>query len=486
MLHADDRRRLTKGFVVVGQNPVVGSANSGAACARRCATSTGSSCATSSRSRRRRSGATAPSTRPASTRRRTSAPRSSSCPPRRTPRRTGTFTNTQRLLQWHHKAVEPPRGLPLGAVVRLPPRRAGPREARGLDRGATGRCARSTWDYPLQGPHDEPDAEAVLQEINGRTRRRLVRRRSTRSSRTTARRRAARGCTPASTPAASTRRARRKPGTRAELDRARVGLGVAGEPAHPLQPRLGRPGRHAVVRAQALRLVGRRRRAAGRRSATTPTSRPTRRRTTCPARTTRPGWTRCAGRRRSSRTPTGSAGCTRRPASSTGRCPRTTSRTSRRSPTPLYAVRRATRRGRRFDDPDNPYNPSARREVFPFVMTTYRLTEHHTAGGMSRTVAHLVRAAAGAVLRGQPGARRASAGSSTRGWATIVTARTAIEARVLVTDRVRPLTVGGRVVAPGRPALPLGPPRPGHRRRGQRAAADGARPQHAHHASTRR
>jgi formate dehydrogenase major subunit len=32
------------------------------------------------------------------------------------------------------------------------------------------------------------------------------------------------------------------------------------------------------------------------------------------------------------------------------------------------------------------------------------------------------------------------------GWATIVTARTAIEARVLVTDRLAPLHVGGRVI----------------------------------------
>ena len=24
-----------------------------------------------------------------------------------------------------------------------------------------------TWDYPTEGPHDEPDAEAVLREING-------------------------------------------------------------------------------------------------------------------------------------------------------------------------------------------------------------------------------------------------------------------------------------------------------------------------------
>jgi formate dehydrogenase major subunit len=32
------------------------------------------------------------------------------------------------------------------------------------------------------------------------------------------------------------------------------------------------------------------------------------------------------------------------------------------------------------------------------------------------------------------------------GWATIVTARTAIEARVLVTDRVVPLRAGGKVI----------------------------------------
>src|SRR3954466_3892290 len=32
------------------------------------------------------------------------------------------------------------------------------------------------------------------------------------------------------------------------------------------------------------------------------------------------------------------------------------------------------------------------------------------------------------------------------GWATIVTARSAIEARVMVTDRLRPLTVDGRVL----------------------------------------
>ena len=32
------------------------------------------------------------------------------------------------------------------------------------------------------------------------------------------------------------------------------------------------------------------------------------------------------------------------------------------------------------------------------------------------------------------------------GWATVVTARAAVEARVLVTERIRPLKIGGRIV----------------------------------------
>ncbi len=44
----------------------------------------------------------------------------------------------------------------------------------------------------------------------------------------------------------------------AELGRQRVGLGLAGEPAGAVQPRLGGPGRQAVERAQGPRLVGRR------------------------------------------------------------------------------------------------------------------------------------------------------------------------------------------------------------------------------------
>ncbi len=80
---------------------------------------------------------------------------------------------------------------------------------------------------------------------------------------------------------------------------------------------------------------------------------------------------------------------------------------------------------------------------YPFVMTTYRLTEHHTAGGMSRFLAHLAELQPAMFCEVSP-ALAAERGLTNGGWATITSARTAIEARVLVTDRVQTLTMQGR------------------------------------------
>src|SRR5207247_9923011 len=58
---------------------------------------------------------------------------------------------------------------------------------------------------------------------------------------------------------------------------------------------------------------------------------------------------------------------------------------------PLYS-QRANPRRQQYDRPENRYNPVGDEpgaEVYPYVATTYRLTEHHTAGGMSRTVPYL-------------------------------------------------------------------------------------------------
>ena len=82
-------------------------------------------------------------------------------------------------------------------------------------------------------------------------------------------------------------------------------------------------------------------------------------------------------------------------------------------------------------------------DVFPYVATTYRLTEHHTAGGMSRWLPYLAELQPEFFCEVSP-ELAAERGLEHLGWATIVTARNAIEARVLVTERMTPLTVQGR------------------------------------------
>lgn len=79
----------------------------------------------------------------------------------------GTFTNTQRLLQWHERAVDPPGDCrsDLWFVYHLG-RRLKARAARDTRAYNDGLRA-LTWEYPTTGPQGDPDAEAVLREING-------------------------------------------------------------------------------------------------------------------------------------------------------------------------------------------------------------------------------------------------------------------------------------------------------------------------------
>ncbi|MGY5121870.1 formate dehydrogenase [Streptomyces sp. 900105755] len=96
----------------------------------------------------------------------------------------------------------------------------------------------------------------------------------------------------------------------------------------------------------------------------------------------------------------------------------------------------------------NRYHPSGDEEgaeVFPYVVTTHRLTEHFTAGGMSRWSEYLSELQPEFFCEVSPALAR-ERGLENGGWATIVTARNAVEARVLVTDRIRPLRVQGRTV----------------------------------------
>jgi formate dehydrogenase major subunit len=100
--------------------------------------------------------------------------------------------------------------------------------------------------------------------------------------------------------------------------------------------------------------------------------------------------------------------------------------------------------GRR-DNPSNPSPPEAHSDVFPYVLTSSRLTEHHTAGGMSRSLPYLAELQPALTVEVSP-ELAAERGLSHLGWAHVVTTRTAVEARVVVTDRMAPLRVQGRTV----------------------------------------
>jgi formate dehydrogenase major subunit len=97
---------------------------------------------------------------------------------------------------------------------------------------------------------------------------------------------------------------------------------------------------------------------------------------------------------------------------------------------------------------NNRYQPSGDEpgsDVYPYVVTTHRLTEHFTAGGMSRWTPYLAELMPEFFCEVSP-ELAAERGLENGGWATIVTARSAIEARVLVTERIVPIEVAGRTL----------------------------------------
>ena len=169
----------------------------------------------------------------------------------------GTFTNTQRLLQWREKAIEPSGDqrselwffYHLGRLIR--DRLAGSTDPR--DRPVQD----LNWAYETSGgPGWRPSRGRVGAQGDqrlrpGRAARRLHRPQGRRLDRVRLLdllggvREGRQPAGPAQAPRPA---GRRLPG---------VGLGLADGPAGALQPRLRRPGRQALVRAQEVRLVGR-------------------------------------------------------------------------------------------------------------------------------------------------------------------------------------------------------------------------------------
>lgn len=108
----------------------------------------------------------------------------------------------------------------------------------------------------------------------------------------------------------------------------------------------------------------------------------------------------------------------------------------------LYPAHPSNPPADRKERPDNQYVPVGDPR-FPHVLTTYRLTEHHTAGGMSRFVSHLAELQPEFFAEISPELAR-EIGVRHGEWVTVSSPRGLVEARAMVTSRIPPLEVDGR------------------------------------------
>ncbi len=110
----------------------------------------------------------------------------------------------------------------------------------------------------------------------------------------------------------------------------------------------------------------------------------------------------------------------------------------------LYPKQTCNPTVRLFEGPLNPiaYTPTAE---YPVVATTFRLTEHYLSGPMSRFNSWLneLQPAMFVELSEELAAER---GIAHGGWLTVQSPRGRIEARAMVTRRLRPLRVEGRII----------------------------------------
>lgn len=357
--------------------------------------------------------------------------------------KSGSFTNTQRLLQWHHQAVEPPDEARsdlwfyyhLGRIIR--------------DKLADSTDERDrplldlTWDYPTEGEFDDPSADAVLREING-----VGPDGAALSSYTELK---ADGSTSCGAWIYSgvyagehNHAANRQPGQ----DQSWVAPGWAW--AWPANRRIlynrasadpqGRPWserkRYVWWDTARLRWVGE----------DVPDFEPTKSPDYVPPEGARAEHA-LAGTDPFIMQADGKAWLFAPAGLADGPLPAHYEPAESPMDNPLYGqqanpTRQAyPRRTNRY----NPTNGERGAEVFPYVFTTYRLTEHHTAGGMSRALPYLSELQPEFFCEVSP-ELAAERGLTHLGWATIVSARTAIEARVMVTERMKPLRMRRRTI----------------------------------------
>ena len=354
--------------------------------------------------------------------------------------KSGSFTQTQRLLQWHDQAVEPLEDCRsdlwffhrLGMAVRA--------------RLASSTLARDrpvqllTWDYPLIGAHQDPDPEAVLAEINGRhsTGRPLSSYEELRADGSTAC-----GCwIYCGVFADGVNQARRRqPGLSQSWVAPQWGWSWPANrrllynraSADPAGQAWSSRKRYVWWDEATQRWIGEDEPDFP--ATTAPSYQP-------PAGAHGPA--SISGTDAFIMQPDGKAWLFAPTGLADGPLP--THYEPHESPVanPVYR-RQQNPASRRINRRENPDNHSPDGGAFPFVLTTYRLTEHHTTGAMSRTVNRLNALQPELFCEVSPAL--AQFRSLTQlGWATIITSRGVIEARVLVTARLQTLRVAGQDV----------------------------------------
>ena len=99
---------------------------------------------------------------------------------------------------------------------------------------------------------------------------------------------------------------------------------------------------------------------------------------------------------------------------------------------------------KKWESPANPYH-GVGDPRFPHVLTTYRLTEHHSGGTPTRLVPHTAELQPEGFAEIPP-ELAAKLGIATLDWVVLGTARGEVEARALVTARLAPLRLDGALV----------------------------------------
>jgi len=355
----------------------------------------------------------------------------------------GSFTNTQRLVQWHTRALDAPGDARSDAWfihqlgLRLKERYSESTHLR--DEGLKA----LTWDYPTEGPHDEPVMEAVLQEINGW----VIEPDGTRGPQLTGPAElrgdgtTACGCWlycgshPGKNQTANRKRgdgyispewgwawpnnirllynrcsadAKGRPWSERKKyiwwdEEKGIWTGVGDHPDYPIDKSPDYPGD-----------------------------------------LTKPGVERFPGSAPFVMKPEGKAWLFFPSGMKDGPIP--THYEPWESPVHNLFYERAERNPMAlfWDIPGNRYHGLANPD-YPYVLTTYRLTEHHTGGGMSRWLSHLAELQPEAFVEISP--ELAAEHQIENGdWVTIYTKRASTEARALVTKRMKPLRVAGKTI----------------------------------------